>query len=130
MANAAPTPAIKPTSALKATSSAIATRIGLSSASRSVAPMMSKVRSTLCGPRPSEGSSKRTSLGRALVPVETFLGVTRPAEFARETGERTFAVIEKKPKAMFDSSTYGLPVTDPDGYRWVLATFKKLAPFS
>jgi uncharacterized glyoxalase superfamily protein PhnB len=21
-------------------------------------------------------------------------------------------------------------VTDPDGYRWVLATFKKLAPFS
>ena len=21
-------------------------------------------------------------------------------------------------------------VTDPDGYRWVLATFKKLAPFT
>lgn len=27
---------------------------------------------------------RRTSLGRALIPVETFLGVTRPAEFARD----------------------------------------------
>lgn len=43
---------------------------------------------------------------------------------AREAGA---GVTEAEDRAWGDRTAV---VTDPDGYRWVLATFKKLAPFS
>ena len=43
---------------------------------------------------------------------------------AREAGA---VVTEAQDRAWGDRAAV---VTDPDGYRWILATFKKLAPFS
>jgi uncharacterized glyoxalase superfamily protein PhnB len=50
--------------------------------------------------------------------------VDRARELARQAGAGV-ETAEDKP--------WGdrvVAVTDPDGYRWMLATFKKLAPFS
>ena len=50
--------------------------------------------------------------------------VDRAAAEAREAGA---GVAEPEDRPWGDRAAV---VTDPDGYRWVLATFKKLAPFS
>jgi PhnB protein len=49
--------------------------------------------------------------------------VDRAAEHARQAGA---GVGEPEDRAWGDRTVV---VTDPDGYRWVLATFKKLVPF-
>jgi PhnB protein len=50
--------------------------------------------------------------------------VDRAAAHAREAGA---GVSEAEDRPWGDRAAV---VTDPDGYRWVLATFKKLAPFT
>ena len=60
----------------------------------------------------------------ASVPMGNTEDVDRAVAHARDAGA---GVGDAKDKPWGDRVAV---VTDPDGYRWVLATFKKLAPFS
>jgi lipoprotein-anchoring transpeptidase ErfK/SrfK len=50
--------------------------------------------------------------GKLIKDLAVSLGSTK-----RPSSSGTMVIIDKRPKAMFDSSTYGLPVNDPEGYR-------------
>ena len=70
-----------------------------------------------------KGDSATASGGAAA--LYTYVAdVDRVTAQAREAGA---SVGEAQEKPWGDRAVV---VTDPDGYRWVLATFKKLAPFS
>ena len=66
-----------------------------------------------------------TTATKGAAALYTYVGdVDRALAEAREAGA---GVDEAEDKPWGDRVA---TVTDPDGYRWVLATFKKLAPFS
>ena len=65
-----------------------------------------------------------TSASSGAAAIYTYVGdVDRAAEAARQAGA---AVGDPVDRAWGDRTAV---VTDPDGYRWVLASFRKLVPF-
>jgi PhnB protein len=66
-----------------------------------------------------------TTATAGVAALYTYVGdIDAAATLAREAGA---GVADAQDTPWGDRTTV---VTDPDGYRWVLATFKKLAPFS